>query len=184
MSLRIIVFSHCVFEPWAAQHYHGHSWLILLLQESFSNSSHLIELTMPPLCSSSCLTVLKSVSPTGLKFLEGRCQVLTLYVWPQSWRSKHNSLLILFFLWKETIEWMDIRNMLFQVCDLEVGTVRGGGNHRFLGCCKLHPIHQGPSFVGRPKKSYFTMKFSNSINAIVIHEANKFISKSQQRCNY
>ena len=50
---------------------------------------------------------------------------------------------------------MDTRNTLFQVCDLEVGTERGGGNHRFLGCCKLHPIHQGPSFVGRPKKSYF-----------------------------
>ena len=130
--------------------------ITVAIQESFSNSSPLIELTMPPLCSSSCLTVLISVSPTGLKFLEGRCQVLTLYVWPQSWCSKYNRFLILFFfLWKETIKWVDTRNTLFQVCDLEVGTERGGGNHRFLGCCKLHPIHQGPSFVGRPKKSYF-----------------------------
>ena len=59
----------------------------------------------------------------------------------------------------------------FQVCDLQVRTVRKGASHRLLGHCKYHLVPQGPSVVGQLKNSYFLMKLSNSINANIIHEA-------------
>ena len=59
----------------------------------------------------------------------------------------------------------------FQVCDLQVGTVRKGASHRLLGHCKYHLVPQGPSVVGQLKNSYFLMKLSNMCKSRKDHTA-------------
>ena len=80
---------------------------------------------------------------------------------------------------------MNVRNTLLQVCDLEVGAVGGGENHRSLGCCKCHQTHKGPNLVSGLNKSFFFLNiyvlfFRLSINASVINEAH--LPQSNNKC--